>query len=124
VPNFGIKAMIMDFMTSRAGVPTSADLVAEEVNVTRQQAFQSLASLVKDGNSGVIRVSNGIYAYAGPSAAPRSAQHGAVAPAAVFKVPQVSNGSGSAPFTVVGKNKAGETLVRDANGVMYKLVEI
>jgi hypothetical protein len=75
----GIKAMILDFLVLRQGVPTSIDLLSEELDITRIQASQALSSFVNDGNAGIVRVSNGIYAYTGPSVTtytgPRAIEH-------------------------------------------------
>ncbi len=112
MPNMGIKAAVLDFLVARAGVPTSTNVVADSLDITKAQAVQALAAFVNDGNAGVVRVSNGIYAYTGPPVSPRAtpARH--------------LNNSAAESFTVIGTNKAGETLVRDASGTVYRLVEV
>lgn len=112
MPNMGIKAAVLEFLVSRTGVPTPVSIVADSLSLTKSQVIQALAAFVNDGNAGVVRVSNGIYAYTGPPVPSRAtpARH--------------LNGSAAEPFTVIGTNKAGETLVRDASGTVYRLVEV
>jgi len=123
MPNLGIKATVLDFLVNRAGVPTSINMVSNELGITRAQASQSLAAFVIDGNAGVIRVSNGIYAYVGPSVAARPP----LREVAVTTAPQLSQSNrtvATEPFTIIGKNKLGELLIRDDSGTVYRLVEV
>jgi hypothetical protein len=127
VTNKGIKAIVLDFLVSLAGAPASSDLIAETVGLRKPQVNQALAAFVADGNAGIVRVSNGVYAYTGPVAHASPATYTAptrVDPPDGNRRQHLHRESPAEPFTVVGRNKAGELMVKDAHNVVYRLVEV
>jgi hypothetical protein len=114
----GVKRTVLDFMVAQQGAPVSTDLVAASTGLTKTQVNYALASFVIAGNASIVRVSYGVYSYIGPAIKPAASHASASRPA------EPKNGLAAEPFTVIGKAKTGETVVSDANGVIYKLVEI